>query len=72
MGEKPLRSVGAGTLRSEQAGEQVRVAGWVNARRDHGGVIFLDLRDASGIVQLVVDPEGDAGAVARGVRVEFC
>jgi aspartyl-tRNA synthetase len=52
----------------------VRIAGWVGARRDHGGVIFLDLRDASGVVQVVVDPEADPalGEVAHGIRLEYC
>jgi aspartyl-tRNA synthetase len=74
MGEVPLRSAGAGTLRPADAGTEVRLAGWVKARRDHGGVFFLDLRDASGVVQVVVDPEGSPAAaeVARAVRDEYC
>ena len=74
MGAGPLRTAGAGTLRPEHAGSQVRLAGWVKARRDHGGVMFLDLRDASGIVQVVVDPAAapEAAAVAREVRDEYC
>ncbi|MDF1597649.1 MAG: aspartate--tRNA ligase [Acidimicrobiia bacterium] len=55
--EQPLRSDYAGTLTSERIGDHVRLAGWVDRRRDHGGIIFFDLRDASGLVQVVVDPE---------------
>lgn len=54
-------------------GETVSVAGWVNSRRDHGGIIFIDLRDKSGIVQLVADPSDskDALVIAETVRDEF-
>ena len=63
-----IRSRNAGTLRSDDIGITVTLAGWVASRRDHGGVAFLDLRDASGIVQVVVhDPE-----VAHGLRDEYC
>ena len=63
-----LRTHEAGTLRAEQAGQPVTLAGWVAGRRDHGGVAFLDLRDASGVVQVVVRDE----AVAHRLRGEFC
>jgi aspartyl-tRNA synthetase len=63
-----LRSQYAGELRAEHAGRSVTLAGWVARRRDHGGVAFLDLRDASGIAQVVVRDE----AVATGLRSEFC
>ena len=63
-----IRTHQAGTLGKEQAGTQVTLAGWVASRRDHGGVAFLDLRDASGVVQVVVhDP-----AVAHPLRDEYC
>jgi aspartyl-tRNA synthetase len=54
----------------DQIGQQVVVAGWISRRRDHGGVTFLDLRDASGLVQIVVDPDA-IGAVDE-LRMEFC
>jgi len=49
-----IRTHEAGTLRADHAEQNVVLAGWVARRRDHGGVVFLDLRDASGIVQVVV------------------
>ena len=58
-----------GDLRAEDAGRRVSLAGWANARRDHGGLVFIDLRDHTGIVQLVVRPESDP--VAHDVRSEF-
>ena len=63
-----LRSHLAGELRSSQVGETVRLAGWVARRRDHGGVAFIDLRDASGNVQVVISDEKVAGAL----RAEWC
>ncbi|HWC86778.1 MAG TPA: aspartate--tRNA ligase [Solirubrobacteraceae bacterium] len=64
------RDVWCGLLTAEQAGTQARVAGWVHRRRDHGGLIFIDLRDRSGIVQLVFHPESapEAHRVAHGLR----
>src|SRR6266571_2148495 len=63
-----IRTHEAGALRASQAGRQVTLAGWVARRRDHGGVVFIDLRDASGIVQVVVRQED----VAHDLRTEFC
>ena len=63
-----LRNQSAGDLRAEHAGRIVVLAGWVARRRDHGGVAFLDLRDGSGIVQVVVHDE----TVAAGLRSEYC
>ncbi|GFG64482.1 aspartate--tRNA(Asp/Asn) ligase [Mycobacterium kubicae] len=66
-----LRSHAAGSLREGDAGQQVTLAGWVARRRDHGGVIFIDLRDASGVAQ-VVFREADVLAQAHRLRSEFC
>ncbi|MFN0281700.1 MAG: aspartate--tRNA ligase [Kineosporiaceae bacterium] len=63
-----LRTHEAGTLRAVHAGQTVTLTGWVARRRDHGGVAFVDLRDASGVSQVVVRDEG----VAQGLRSEFC
>lgn len=63
-----LRTHGAGTLRKSDAGSTVELAGWVSRRRDHGGVAFIDLRDASGSVQVVIRDEKIAGAL----RAEWC
>ncbi len=66
------RSRYCGDLRPEHTGERVRLCGWVDRRRDHGGVIFLDLRDRSGVVQLVFDPDaGEHFHRAEQVRGEF-
>lgn len=66
-----LRSHVAGSLRSSDAGHKVTLAGWVARRRDHGGVIFIDLRDASGVAQVVFRVE-DVLAQAHRLRAEFC
>ena len=66
-----MRSHLAGTLRAEHAGQTVTLAGWVARRRDHGGVIFIDLRDASGTAQ-VVFREGEMAERAHRLRSEFC
>ncbi len=66
-----LRSHAAGSLRVADAGQKVTLAGWVARRRDHGGVIFIDLRDASGVSQ-VVFREADVLTRAHRLRAEFC
>lgn len=60
------------TSTPEQVGAQVAVSGWVHARRDHGGLIFIDLRDHTGLVQLVINPEhNEAFTIAEQLRDEF-
>ena len=63
-----IRTHEAGTLRTSLAGQQVTLAGWVARRRDHGGVVFIDLRDASGVAQIVFRQED----LAHDLRAEFC
>jgi aspartyl-tRNA synthetase len=66
-----LRSHAAGSLRAADAGQRVTLAGWVARRRDHGGVIFIDLRDSSGVAQ-VVFRDGAVLEAAHRLRAEFC
>ena len=66
-----LRSHAAGSLRAVDAGQKVTLAGWVARRRDHGGVISIDLRDSSGVSQ-VVFREADVLAQAHRLRAELC
>jgi aspartyl-tRNA synthetase len=67
------RDLGAGEVRPEHVGERRTLAGWVARRRDHGGLVFVDLRDQSGICQLVINPERspEAARAAREIRNEF-
>jgi aspartyl-tRNA synthetase len=68
-----LKSHYCGELRKEHAGESVALAGWVHRRRDHGGLVFIDLRDSSGLVQVVFDPDeaGEAHRAVHDVRSEY-
>ena len=70
--ENGYRTVWAGDLRKDRVGEELRVAGWVHRRRDHGGLIFIDVRDRTGLLQLVFRPEEapDAHAAAEQLRPE--
>jgi aspartyl-tRNA synthetase len=67
-----MRSHGCGDLRQDASGQAVQLCGWVDRRRDHGGVIFVDLRDRSGTVQITVDPDlgAEAFSVAEHLRHE--
>ena len=69
-----MKTHGAGTLRASDAGGEVTLAGWVAKRRDHGGVVFIDLRDGTGVVQVVLNPEDAPASEAdlRGIRSEYC
>ena len=67
-----MRSHLCNDLRREHIGEETTVCGWVHRRRDHGGVIFIDLRDREGLVQVVYDPdEPEVFATAERVRSEY-
>src|SRR5678816_2318623 len=67
------RDIRCGEARPQDAGRKVTLAGWTARRRDHGGLIFIDLRDETGVTQLVVNPENapDAAARAHDVRNEY-
>jgi aspartyl-tRNA synthetase len=67
------RDSGAGELRTEQVGRAVTLAGWIARRRDHGGLIFIDIRDQTGLCQLVINPERapEAAKTAHEIRNEF-
>ncbi|MEJ3960762.1 aspartate--tRNA ligase [Brachymonas sp. G13] len=68
-----MRSMYCGQVTEAQLGETVTLCGWVNRRRDHGGVIFIDLRDREGYVQVVCDPDRpEMFQVAEDIRNEFC
>ncbi len=66
-----MRTHYAGSLRGGDTGQTITVCGWVAARRDHGGVVFLDLRDATGILQIVIDPAASQGADSARIRSEY-
>jgi len=68
------RSDWCGELRPDAIDRDVTIMGWVHGRRDHGGVVFLDVRDRTGLVQVVLDPErgsGEAHTRAADVRLEY-
>ena len=68
----PYRTHSAGELRKDDAGEKVRLAGWVHRRRDHGGLIFIDLRDRWGLTQVTFHPElGEVFSSAESLRPEW-
>ena len=68
-----MRSQYAGSVCAEQLGQTVTLCGWVHRRRDHGGVIFIDLRDREGLAQVVCDPDRpDMFKIAETLRNEFC
>ena len=67
-----MRSHYCGDLRASESGQEVEIYGWVHRRRDHGGVIFLDVRDRTGVLQVVFDPdEEESFAIADSVRNEY-
>ena len=67
------RDIHCGDVRREHVGKRLTVAGWVDTRRDHGGLVFVDLRDEGGVLQLVINPANAAAAagVAHELRNEF-
>ena len=68
-----MRTDYCGNISADYIGQTVTIQGWVNKRRDLGGVIFLDMRDRAGIVQVVIDPDtADTFATANKVRNEYC
>ena len=64
------RSHNCGALGAAQVGQTVRLSGWVHRKRDHGGVLFVDLRDHYGMTQIVADADSPALAVLESLRVE--
>ncbi|HTJ99080.1 MAG TPA: aspartate--tRNA ligase [Bordetella sp.] len=67
-----MRTCYTGQVCRDHLGQTVTLNGWVNRRRDHGGVIFIDLRDRAGLAQIVFDPDNAAFATAERLRNEFC
>ena len=69
---KNLENISCGSLAKKEVGSVVKLCGWINRRRDHGGVIFFDLRDESGVVQVVYNPDDeDSFALAESCRNEY-
>ena len=67
-----LKTHNCGELNSSDVGKNVTLAGWLQVRRDHGGLIFLDVRDRSGLAQVTADPSvGEAFSIAEKVRTEY-
>lgn len=66
-----MRTNYCGELNKDNIDQTVEICGWVNRRRDHGGVIFLDMRDKRGIAQVVINPDNEDFSVAEGIRNEF-
>ena len=67
-----MRSHHCGNLNIKNLNQEVTICGWIHRRRDHGGVIFLDVRDTTGIVQVVVNPENvEAFKIAEDLRSEY-
>jgi aspartyl-tRNA synthetase len=67
-----MRTEYCGQLRKSHVGQQVTLCGWVNRRRDLGSLIFIDMRDREGIVQVFFDPDAEAFKLASELRNEFC
>lgn len=65
------RSHRCGSLRAKDAGKKVVLMGWVQSRRDHGGLVFIDLRDREGITQVVINPQADGMSSAKDIRNEY-
>ena len=66
----PYRTHTCGELRAEHAGQTARLSGWIHRKRDHGNLLFIDLRDHYGITQCVVDASSPVFNVAEGLRLE--
>jgi aspartyl-tRNA synthetase len=66
------RSHTCAALTRANVGETIRLSGWVHRRRDHGGVLFIDLRDHYGITQVLCDPDSPVFAEVEKVRAEWC
>ena len=70
---KTWRTHMCGDARADLVGESITLAGWAARRRDHGGLVFVDLRDRTGVTQLVINPEHapESAELAHGIRNEF-